>query len=135
MKQTPLKRKTPLRAKSPMKSGGTLRAKAKRKRAQGKPDPRWRSSTYLAWVRSLPCCNCGAGECQAHHAISIGGLSGMGLTAPDQWAMPLCPTCHNTLHDTPDMWPSQWRWVAQTMALAVDKGLLVLAPKDTREAL
>lgn len=81
---------------------------------------RVRCPAYLDFVRSLPCCACGAvsDETQAHHIKGRGQMSGVGLKAGDQWAMPMCPRCHAELHSnpTPDTLDRQWEWVAFTLA-------------------
>lgn len=85
----------------------------------------WRSEKYLKWVKSLPCCNCGAPADDPHHAIGLRlGVSGMGMTAPDSLAMPLCRGCHTLLHNTPEMWESQLVWIVKTMMAAVAEGVL-----------
>ena len=97
-----LKRKTPLRAKAPM-----ARKPIKRKTARKKStDKRWRSEQYLAWVRTQPCVVCGATTgIAAHHMIGMYNLGGMGLKAPDSYAMPACDPaagsfndCHQQIH-------------------------------------
>lgn len=110
-----LKRKTPLRAKKPMarkpiKRGLSSRnpayvrdKKAKRQRMR---DKRWRSEQYLAFVRSLPCCVCGATEgVAAHHITGMYQLSGTGLKPADSYTMPACDPiykhsrdCHQQIH-------------------------------------
>lgn len=99
-----LTRKTPLRAKQPM-ARKPIKRKATRKQST---DKRWRSEKYLAFVRSLPCCVCGAtGGVAAHHMKGVFHLSGAGLTAPDSFAMPACDPffgsynhCHQQIHNT-----------------------------------
>ena len=81
--------------------------------------PRFKSRKYLDFVKSLPCANCHSIADEAHHIIGVGGLSGMGLTAPDWATMPLCRPCHSLIHTTPELWPLQWEWVARTMAQAI----------------
>lgn len=57
----------------------------------------FRSESYLSWVRTLPCANCGAyPPSQAHHRIGHGRVSSMKTS--DLEAMPLCVPCHNLLH-------------------------------------
>jgi len=86
----------------------------------------WRSEAYLRWVRQQPCCYCGrspAGD--AHHLIGLGaGVSGVGLTAPDHYAMALCRTHHEQVHGDPELQKMQWQWMAQTLASAIDEGII-----------
>lgn len=104
------------------------RKTAPKKRSRPKKKYGWRSEPYLRWVRSQPCVYCGrspAGE--AHHLIGVGsGLSGMGLTAPDQYVMPLCRRHHEQIHRDPDLLQHQWQWVAQTLARAVEEEVVTL---------
>ena len=118
-----MKRKTKLQARNSLSStkpASTRRKPAKRQRVS---DKRWRSPAYLAFVRSLPCSLCGAFGCDPHHVIGLGwGLSGMGLTAPDSFAMAACRTCHRKIHNEPalqQMQPTWLRWTIRT-ALAED---------------
>lgn len=83
--------------------------------------PRWKSPKYIAFIKTMDCCNCGAPADDAHHVIAIGGFSGMGLTAPDNLTIPMCRGCHTMLHNTPSMWQKQWEWLARTLAEAVKK--------------
>lgn len=53
-----------------------------------------RDKKYLAWLRTQPCCICGAGNTVAHHT-STGGI---GLKGSDLLAIPLCPPCHDMIH-------------------------------------
>ena len=101
MKRTgQLNRKTPLSARKPMQKARRKPSKAAQK------DTRWRSEAYLAWVRSLPCCVCGATTgIAAHHLVGMWQVSGMGLKAPDSFAMPACDPiyghgrdCHQQIH-------------------------------------
>jgi hypothetical protein len=110
-----LKRKTPLRAKAPM---GRKLIKQRRRKAQSakQKDCRWRSEQYLAFVRSLPCSMCGISGCDPHHVIGLGwGLSGVGLTAPDSFAMPLCREHHQAVHMRPILQYSQPQWLRTTL--------------------
>lgn len=100
-----LKRKTPLRAKAPM---ARKPIKPRRRKAQSarQKDVRFRSESYLAWVRTQPCVVCGATTgIAAHHMIGMYNLGGMGLKAPDSYAMPACDPaagsfsdCHQQIH-------------------------------------
>lgn len=55
---------------------------------------------------------------QAHHFKGTGGMSGVALKAPDDWAMPLCFSCHAHLHQNMDraMVTRQWEWMDRTRA-------------------
>ena len=86
--------------------------------------PVWRSKKYLKWVKSLPCCVCKAPADDPHHIKGVGHLSGVGMTAPDQFTIPLCREHHNWIHTTPPQWHIQWEWVARTLAKAVQDGIL-----------
>ena len=113
MKRTgELSRKTPLRAKAPM---NRKREKRSAPRRQAVNDSRWRSEAYLRWVRQQSCARCGAPADDAHHVIGLGWqLSGMGLTAPDNIALPACRACHQDIHGSPELQryqPNWLRWV------------------------
>lgn len=84
----------------------------------------WRSKKYLKWVKSLPCCNCGAQADDPHHLIGVGHMGGMGTKAPDSMVMPVCRHCHTAIHNTPDMWPNQWEWICRTLNQALQEGVL-----------
>lgn len=121
MHRTSLKRKTPLQAKASMKRQAmkrTSRSKTQKRKAQS--DTRWRSEAYLAWVRSLPCCLCGGPGGVAHHFIGLGwGLSGMGLTAADSYAMPVDALCHSAVHTVAGVQALQPQWLRSTLERAV----------------
>ena len=123
-----LKRKTPLRAKTPM-ARKPIKRKAVRKQST---DKRWRSEPYLAFVRSLPCCNCQGPGRDPHHVIGLHwGLSGQGLTAPDSFAMPLCRSCHNEVHASPELQRMQPDLLRQTLRA----GLSQFIGADTEQLL
>ena len=82
----------------------------------------YRDKNYLKWVRTLPCCVCGNSSNDAHHIIGRGHLSGMGMTAPDTYVMPMCREHHTELHNTPEMWDNQWEWIARTLSKAISQG-------------
>jgi hypothetical protein len=80
---------------------------------------RWRCDDYLRWVASLPCARCAREDTvQAHHFKGTGHMSGVGLKAPDYWAMPLCSSCHTELHRsmTRREYAQQYEWSARTLA-------------------
>lgn len=87
----------------------------------------YRNREYLDWVkRQTCCCGCERPADDPHHAIGL-GLSGAGMTAPDQYVMPMARDCHTKLHNTPEMWPQQWEWVAKTLAKAIEEEVEALA--------
>lgn len=52
---------------------------------------------YLAWVRTHPCCRCGAlPPSHAHHEILNG--RGKSQKSPDARTLPLCARCHDDFH-------------------------------------
>ncbi|WP_110708523.1 DUF968 domain-containing protein [Salinicola sp. CR57] len=114
MKRTALKRKTALTARQPMRRQCTAP-----RRRESQPKPRkaatqFRSPIYLRWVRSMPCCVCLQDATDAHHVIGLGwGLSGMGMTAPDSFAMPACRECHGDIHRDPELQRHQSDWLLQ----------------------
>jgi hypothetical protein len=59
---------------------------------------RFTDPEYLRWVRSRPCCVCGAWPVEAHHA----GLRGFGMKSADDTAIPLCTLHHRAWHDVRD---------------------------------
>ena len=116
MKRSPLSRKTPL-ASGPGPARKPMKRKPKRKATT---DKRWRSPEYLAWVRARPCAFCGLGPSDAHHVIGLGwGLSGMGLTAPDSYAMPICRVHHDAVHRSPGLQSQQPTWLRWTIRAAL----------------
>jgi|GEM_PF-2466495 hypothetical protein len=51
-----------------------------------------RDENYKAWIRTFPCCACGAvGRSEAAHTGSDGGMS---MKASDYSCVPLCSDCH-----------------------------------------
>ena len=100
-----LKRRAPLRAKSPLSARKPVQ-RAKKRMPRG-AESRFRSPAYLTFVRSLPCCVCGASANAAHHLKGIWHASGAGLKAPDSLAMPVCDgpgdTCHRRIHGEPHL--------------------------------
>lgn len=117
-RKTPLKAKTPLR-RTPMQKGRRKRSKAVQK------ESRFRSPTYLAFVRQLPCCVCGAPADSAHHLTGMFNVSGMGLKAPDSLAMPVCDgpgdTCHRRIHDDKFLRWQQPIFVVDTINLGLKR--------------
>jgi len=86
----------------------------------------FRSPKYIRYVKSLVCVYCGAPADDPHHGIGL-KLGGMGLTAPDWAAIPVCRGCHSKLHITPELWPGQWEHIARTIAGAIDLGILTIS--------
>lgn len=64
---------------------------------------RWTNDKYLQWVKSRPCCVCGATSDDAHHLIGH-GQGGMGTKAHDLFTIPLCRVHHGELHKDPNEW-------------------------------
>ena len=126
MRRSALQRKTPLRNRAPMarkRLSSTKQASAsdKHRSVSRVNSKRWRSPTYLAFVRSLPCCACGGPATDAHHCIGLHwGLSGMGTTAPDSFAMPACRECHQAIHASPEMQARQPWWLTHTINRGLD---------------
>ncbi len=56
-----------------------------------------RSEPYLAYVRTHPCCLCGASPSEAHHWSHHGGV--MGAKVDDYRTVPLCTEHHRYWHD------------------------------------
>ncbi|MGQ7249547.1 DUF968 domain-containing protein [Halomonas sp. V046] len=125
----PLQRRTPLKAKAPMARKPVKRGLSSKNRHSTKhkqpcvspaKDKRFRSPAYLAFVRTLPCCRCGAPADDAHHVIGLHwGLSGMGTTAPDSFAMPTCRPCHQDIHRLPELQRYQPDWLRHVIARGV----------------
>ncbi|NWO10179.1 DUF968 domain-containing protein [Chromohalobacter salexigens] len=120
MKRTALQRKTPLKNRNSMARKPMDRRPKRRARRQEGSDGRWRSEAYLAWVRRQPCVCCAGPGGDAHHVIGLHwGLSGMGTTAPDSYAMPVCRACHQDIHRLPDLQRCQPKWLRHTIALGM----------------
>ena len=80
---------------------------------------RFRSETYLRWVRAQPCVMCGAPADDAHHAIGLhDDLSGMALTASDLFALPVCRYHHTLIHNHAGLQHWQPRWLIETLERA-----------------
>lgn len=67
---------------------------------------RFISASYLRWVKSQPCCICGAIAADAHHLIGY-GQGGMGTKAHDLFTIPLCRVHHDELHRDPKEWEKE----------------------------
>ena len=81
-----------------------------------------RNRKYLDWVRTLPCCICGA-EAEPHHIKGVGHYSGAGMKADDLLTMPLCHQHHEEIHDNPKAF-NQERAVIRTILIAMREGVL-----------
>lgn len=60
---------------------------------------RLRDPAHLKHVASLPCLICGRTPSHAHHLRFVQPRS-LGSKPSDEWAVPLCPIHHRSLHDT-----------------------------------
>ena len=56
---------------------------------------------YLYYIRQQPCIVCCAAKeaCQAHHLRDVTLGTGVATKAADYFALPLCNSCHQVLHD------------------------------------
>lgn len=127
MKRTPLKRRKRLTAKPPPKkprkpSPRTIPAaepviatgQVARHGVPKDPGP-WRSSAYIRFVRSKPCCVCGKpGPSEAHHWGGKGS-HGTGQKCSDAMTAPLCAVHHRQWHDTGAM--RRYRWAGHDCAV------------------
>lgn len=75
-----------------------------------------RDERYLAEIRNVGCIVCGTMPVHAHHLMRA-EERGMALRTGDNWAVPLCPTHHDDLHNfgREDVWwalsgtdPMEW---------------------------
>ena len=82
----------------------------------------WRSAKYLAWVRKQPCSQCGNSHSVVHHLIGTGGMSGVGMKAPDWATMPLCFSCHAEMHRDSMFHDHQWELISRTIGKAILEG-------------
>jgi len=60
--------------------------------------PRVRSKKHMAFVATKPCLCCGWKRPEVHHLTCGPEPKARGLKAGDNWTVPLCSTCHRTLH-------------------------------------
>ncbi|MTC22041.1 MULTISPECIES: DUF968 domain-containing protein [unclassified Providencia] len=67
---------------------------------------RWTNDDYLKWVKSQPCCVCGATADDPHHIIGY-GQGGIGTKAHDLFTIPLCRVHHSELHKDPKGWEQE----------------------------
>jgi len=83
---------------------------------------RYRNKKYRDYIKTLECCcGCGKPADDCHHAIGV-GEGGTALTASDLLTMPMTRGCHTKIHNTPEIWPEQWRWIAKTLEKAIEDG-------------
>lgn len=67
----------------------------KRKREKSPAEKRpGNDPDYLALVRQLPCCVCGAPPPSEPHHLKATRERGMGKKSDDKWALPMCHDCH-----------------------------------------
>lgn len=82
---------------------------------------------YMDWVKTLPCCGCGAPADDPHHITSV-GLKGTGTKVPDYLVVPVCRDCHDSIHHNADRWEAangeQLYHAAMTMLQALYEGRL-----------
>ncbi|MEX3170779.1 DUF968 domain-containing protein [Serratia quinivorans] len=77
---------------------GAFMLRPKRTRAE--------DSKYTRWVKTRPCCGCGARSDDPHHIIGH-GQGGMGTKAHDFFTIPLCRKCHDALHEDVAAWEAE----------------------------
>ena len=123
MKRAAMKRKTPLSHGSNLRRGEPLKRKSMNGPSQvrkASTDARYRSVPYVKWLRDQCCARCHGPGGDAHHVIGlVWGLSGVGLTAPDNFAMPLCRGCHTKVHASHDLQRQQPGWLLSTIERAI----------------
>ena len=65
-----------------------------------KPQRGEKRPAHLAFIRSLPCCACGAPRSEAAHVrysdAATGKVCAVGQKPGDEWTVPLCAYCHRT---------------------------------------
>ena len=85
---------------------------------------------YLDWIRSLPCAESGE-RAEPHHFIGEFGLSGVGMTAPDMFAMPLSRVAHQHIHEHCDGWRMlQREYLIRTIIKGFDSGWIVISEQE-----
>lgn len=82
---------------------------------------RYKNRKYLNMVKLEDCVMCYAPADDPHHIIGQ-GMGGMGMKAPDWAVMPLCRNCHTKIHNSPELWDSQWEYVAKMLGKAIESG-------------
>ncbi len=58
---------------------------------------RWENQAYTRWVKTQPCAACCRPADDPHHVIGH-GMGGTGTKSHDLFVIPLCRSCHNSLH-------------------------------------
>ena len=91
----------------------------------GKQSACWECKPFLDWVRTLPCAVTGQPADHVHHLIGAGGMSGMGMKAPDFAVMPLTAKMHELMHRDPELQKMQFIYVLRTLEAAFNEGRLV----------
>lgn len=85
------------------------------------------SRRYMNWVKTLPCCSCGAPADDPHHIVDV-GFKGMGTKVPDYWAIPVCRHCHDALHADVQAWEaskgSQFEHALLTLTQAIHESII-----------
>ena len=85
MKRTPLRRATALRRGAPL---------ARKPRTKAESERIYGSDERQAWYRAHGCVCCARIPVQLHHVRN----GGMGKKASADLTIPLCASCHDTLH-------------------------------------
>lgn len=84
----------------------------------------YRNAKYIKWIKTQSCIHCTGDGGDPHHLIGVGNMGGMGTTAPDSMAMPMCRECHGMFHLHSELWPQQWEYIARTLDRALRDGVL-----------
>jgi ferredoxin len=88
---------------------------------------KWKNRKYMEWVAEQPCIHCGTYPVQVHHIRSNALGAGMGLKAPDYYTMPVCQQCHMDCHSLEHDRETQYRWILQTIGMAITNGILKMS--------
>jgi hypothetical protein len=59
---------------------------------------RWKSQAHCSWLRGFACAACDSDVCIEVSHIRIGTDGATGRKPSDFYALPLCKSCHQTLH-------------------------------------
>jgi len=79
---------------------------------------------YIAWIKTLPCCNCYGQGGEAHHLKGIHHLSGGSRKAHDLFSVPLCYSCHEAFHKGRIDPNDQNGWLLGTLDKGVRSGMI-----------
>nr|WP_067285763.1 DUF968 domain-containing protein [Marinobacterium profundum] len=80
----------------------------------------YRSTAYIKHLKAMRCICCNGSGGDPHHVIGLPwGLSGMGMTAPDSFAMPMCRGHHSEVHRDVDMQQQQPEWLLWTLQMTI----------------